>query len=197
MSRRLDSRAGAGYAPRRKPAAVLAVLALHVLLVALLWQTLRQRDVNVRREPAPLVWVRAVLTPPPPAPAPTPTPSERRLATSRTRPPIAAPLPVPAVPHESAWVQVPAPPASAASEAAPRLIDTEATRMAIRLSGREALLQERSAQATGIDIDRSDTALAHGVAEAGLGDCMKEGVPGGILGIPLLAVQVARGKCAK
>ncbi|HEV8689195.1 MAG TPA: hypothetical protein VGQ91_02780 [Ideonella sp.] len=206
----MNSRDQAGYTPRRRPAAGLVVLALHLLLAALLWQTLRQREVAVRREQAPLVWVQPLPAQPPPRPAPSPRPQAAAAATPKRQAPA---LPITTPPHESTWVQ-PAPPvaaapaASAASDVPPlRLLDTEGTRAAIRQTGRQALLQERAAQATDTTIARTDTELAAGVAHAGLPDCMKDPnaavghigpiALGGILGLPFLAARVATGKCAK
>jgi hypothetical protein len=182
---------------RRRPGALqmLAVLGLHALFLAGLWQTLRHRPVSLRVEPPALLWLQ------PPAPVPRGT----ALRPRRTEPvagarPVATPLPsTPSPPGESQWVAAaPEAPASAASAPpAERLLDSAATRAAIRLAGRSPLLHERTAAATDQGIERSDTALAEQVAQAGLPDCMKAPVPGGLLGIPLLAVQVARGKCAK
>jgi hypothetical protein len=89
-----------------------------------------------------------------------------------------------------------APAASSASEPpAERLLDSEATRMAIRQSARQPLLHERAALANGDDIGRTDTGMAGGVASAGKPDCAKMQAPGGILGLPIIAAMVASGKC--
>ena len=210
MSRHANSRGQAGYTPRSKPAAGVVVLMLHVLLAALLWQTLRQREVAVRHEPAPLVWVQPLAATPPAPPA---LPQQRPRPVAAASPkPEAATLPAATPPHESTWVQpaplAAAPAASAASSEPPlRLLDTEGTRAAIRQTGRQALLQERAAHATDTTIARTDTALAAGAAQAGLPDCMKDPnaavghigpiALGGILGLPFLAARVATGKCAK
>ncbi|MFO1337310.1 MAG: hypothetical protein U1F53_03600 [Burkholderiaceae bacterium] len=201
---------------RRHPGVALAVLAAHVLLALGLWQTLRWRSVSVPREPSPLVWVQPL---PPAVAAPTPTQPPQAMATPvPTRPlqpsPPRATLPtVTAPPHESTWVEPAAPvaaaaPASAASTVPTgRLMDSAATRAAIRQIGQQPLLHERAAAATQMPIERTDTALAREVAEAGTPDCMKDPAAatgqvgpvalGGILGLPFLAARVATGKCAK
>ncbi|MBT9596567.1 MAG: hypothetical protein IV094_11325 [Vitreoscilla sp.] len=185
--------------PWRRPGTAhgLLVLGLHALLLVGLWQTLRHRSVPLRVEPPAVLWLR------PPAPVPpVAAPRPRRGAPATGAAPAAAAAALPSVPlpaGESQWVAAaPEPPASAASAPpAERLLDSAATRAAIRLAGQSPLLHERAAAATGQGIERSDTALAEQVAQAGLADCMKAPVPGGLLGIPLLAVQVARGKCGK
>jgi hypothetical protein len=87
--------------------------------------------------------------------------------------------------------------AASAASAPPteRLLDTEATRIAIRQSARQPLLHERTAQAMDDGIGRTDTGLATGVASAGKPDCAKMQAPGGILGLPIVAAMVASGKC--
>lgn len=191
-----------GPAPTRHPAALGIVLVLHLALVLALWQTLRSRRVDVPAEPHALVWVNALPARPTRAATP-PANAPRQQVAARTRPPAPARLPPALAPHESTWVEptpaVAAAPAASAASSPPteRLLDSAATHAAIRQAGRLPLLQERAAAATGDRIARTDTGLAGGVAAAGLADCMRDPVPGGILGIPLIAVQVARGKCAK
>lgn len=199
---------------RRRPGLAVLVLALHLVLFALLWQVMHQRVIEVPRDHAPLVWVQVPTTKPPPTPS---LPPPVRPPREANKPPSAdEPKPRRATPRESTWVE-PAPSAVATSPAAPasaasappteRLLDSAATRTAIRQTGRQALLQERAAAATGIPIERTDTALAQQVAEAGKPDCLKDpaaasgqigpiGV-GGILGLPFLAARVATGDCAK
>jgi outer membrane biosynthesis protein TonB len=204
---------------RRRPGLALLVLALHLVLAALLWRVMHQRVIEVSHDRAPLVWVQVPTAKPPP---PTPHPPLPARPPREAKPPPAAnePKPRPTVkppaPRESTWVE-PAPAVVAASPAAPasaasappaeRLLDSAATRAAIRQTGRQALLQERAAAATGLPIERTDTALAQQVAEAGKPDCLKDpnaasgqigpiGV-GGILGLPFLAARVVSGNCAK
>ncbi|WP_374675446.1 hypothetical protein [Ideonella sp.] len=201
--------ADTGWRPRAGRRTLGVVLLLHVLLVAGLWQAMRWRSVWVTHDrPAVLLWVQPqavprpavvdvtgpaaerprLAMPPPTPPAPPPAP----------RPPAAqwvVPLPAPAPPLAAVAA---APPASAASQPpTERLMDSEATRAAIRLAGRQPLLHERAADATGMAPARTDTAMAQGVAASTKGDCMKDAVPGGLLGLPLLAAKVATGNCSK
>ncbi|WP_374562347.1 hypothetical protein [Ideonella sp.] len=202
---------------RRRPGAALMVLGLHALLFLALAHTMRERRVDVRHDRPPLVWVQPLAqaaAQPPTLPAPPPRPA----AAQRPRPVDPPALPRPAAPtlppaHESTWVEPApvvsaAPPAPAASAPpAERLLDSAATRAAIRQTGRQALLHERAAEATGTPIERTDTALARGVAEATIPDCLKDPKAasgqigpialGGILGLPFLAARVASGRCAK
>lgn len=202
MMRRPESDRPGGWATARRPGALAGVVALHALLVLALWQSLRSRELDVPVEPHALVWINALPARPTRAAAPSAKPPRQQVAV-RTRPPAPARPLAALAPHESTWVEpapaVAAAPAASAASSPPveRLLDSDATRAAIRQAGRLPLLQERAAAAAGERIARTDTGLAGGVAAAGLADCMKDPVPGGILGIPLIAVQVARGKCAK
>lgn len=181
----------------------LLVLGLHALLLAGLWQTLRHRLVPVPTEPVALLWLQAAPQAPPAA-APE-QPRAQAAGSARPVAPALPPLPLPT--GESQWVATaPEPPASAASAPpAERLLDSAATRTAIRQTGRQPLLHERVAQATDTPIRRTDTALAREVAEAAKPDCLKEPATGqigpvgvgGILALPFLAARVARGDCAQ
>ncbi|HEX5687149.1 MAG TPA: hypothetical protein VFY73_24300 [Ideonella sp.] len=199
---------------RRRPGMAAAVLALHLLLFFALAHTMRERQVDVRPDRPPLVWVQPLLTQAPPQPAErAPSPAVRQPRHRDEPAPMRPSAPAPAPTRESIWVE-PAPMASAAPPApvasappAERLMDTEATRAAIRQTGQLALLHERASAATGIPIARTDTALAREVAEAGTADCLKDPKAasgqigpiglGGILGLPFLAARVATGRCAK
>lgn len=210
--------AHAAYRPPHRRNAAVLVLGLHLLLLAGLWQAMRTRVVEVMPPQRSLTWVRAV---PAPLPAPPSTAAERpaRPALRATPPPLPPrradepPAAAPARP-ELTWVEpapavatAPAAPASAASAPAERLLDTAATRSALRQLGRQPLLHEQAAESTGTVIARTDTALARDVAEAGTPDCLRDGKAasgqigpiglGGILGLPFLAARVATGKCAK
>lgn len=193
---------------RTHPAAALAVLALHLLLLAALWHTLARRVVEVRAPQRALTWVRPLRATPPPPPPPLPArplPAEAHAPAPRATAPVppAPPLSPSPSPGESTWVTpVPlaaAPAASAASAPPERLIDSAATRAALRQVGRQPLLAERAAEAAGLPIARTDTGLARGTAEAGKGDCLKGDSSGGlgILGLPLLAARAVTGDCAK
>lgn len=211
----MTSRLEAPPPGRSRPGMALIVLGLHALLVAVLWRTLHDRVVDVSHERAPLVLVQVVQPPPGPVLAPE-IPAIPAIVPHRPAVPPRPVQPSPALttmPHESTWVeaapaQVVAEPAPAASSApAERLMDSAATRAAIRQTGRQALLHERAAEATGQPIERTDTALARAVAEAGKADCLKDPkaasgqvgpiAVGGILGLPFLAARIVSGNCAK
>lgn len=196
------------WRPRAGRRVLWVVLALHALLVVGLWQAMRWRSVWVTHErPAVMLWVQPQATPRPAAvdvaraPAVRPArPAVPAAARPRTgpgpQPPLqwVAPTP-PSAPLAAAAV---APPASAASQPpVERLMDSEATRAAVRLAARQPLLHERTADATGMPPARTDTAMAQGVSQAAKGDCMKDQVPGGLLGLPLLAAKVVSGNCGK
>lgn len=92
---------------------------------------------------------------------------------------------------------MPQPPAS---QPRPTLLDSEATRRAIREAGRQPLLAERAAAATGLALVPKDERLREDTAKAGKGDCMKGEYAGGgagLLSLPALALAAATGACAK
>jgi hypothetical protein len=212
MMNRAEARAALPV--RRRPGMALVVLGLHALLFLALAHTMRQRQVEVRHEQPPLVWVQPLAQAPAAPRAEQPPPPVARRPQHIDEPGKAQRRPAsPAPAHESTWVEPApavsaAPPVSAAS-APPteRLMDSEATRTAMRQTGKLALLHERAAAATGSPIERTDTALARQVAEAGTPDCLKDPQAasgqigpiglGGILGLPFLAARVASGRCAK
>lgn len=105
-----------------------------------------------------------------------------------------------ALPEIAAVATPPAPPASAPPPSAGSLLDSEATRQAIRQIARQPLLSERAAAATGEPFRTVDGRLAEAAAQAGKGDCMKGeyfGGGAGLLSLPFLAAAVVRGQCAK
>jgi hypothetical protein len=93
------------------------------------------------------------------------------------------------------------PPQAPAASAVPgRLLDSAASRQAIRDAARGPLLAERAAAATGIEPVSAAEKLSQGAAAAGLGDCMKGDYAGGgmgLLSLPFLALAAASGRCAK
>jgi hypothetical protein len=190
----------------RRPGMAMLVLALHIGLLLALWWTLHRRDIEVTPDRAPLMLMPVRQ----PVARPLASLPEQRPVTRATR----SPKPTPTI-RESTWVEPP-PESQVASETAPaassprpteNLLDTAATRAAIRQAGRQPLLHERAAAATGLPIERTDTALAQQVAEAGTPDCMKDPQAasgqigpiglGGLLGLPFLAARVATGNCAQ
>lgn len=208
-----DARADAGYRPRRRPGTALLVLSLHLLLVAGMWHAMARREVEVRPTARALTWVRPLTTSPSPPPRPAAAPSSRaKSPTARPQPPAReTPREAPVEPTLT-WVAPPAvaaaEPASAPASAPPeRLLDTAATRAALRELGRRPLMSERAAAATGRPIERTDTALAQATAEAAKPDCLRDGKAatgqigpvgvGGILGLPFLAARAVTGGCAK
>lgn len=178
------------------------VLALHLLIAWALHMLMRRPSLPPANGPS-LQWIDLPrLTEPAPSPRATAAP---RLA---SRPAPARPLTPPAetAPTELRLVEAPAtpqavePPASAASSPRSRLLDTAASRQALRQLGGQALLSERAAQAMGTEIERSDTALARDVQSSQRGDCLKGEYAGagmGLLSLPALAVAAARGQCAR
>ena len=202
--------------PRRRdprwPDAIawMCVLAGHW---AMLWYLLATVAVHAPRNapttPAQRVTLRLIpwSAPPahtadPPSPAPPATAPRRRTSAARGVPDTATLAP-PARHLATAQPQAAdaADPAASAPIALPSLLDTAATRRAIRASAR---IPGLGAQATAaIDEPRRASAnerLADDMKAAGKGDCAKGDYAGagmGILSLPFLAVAAARGACAQ
>lgn len=184
------------------------VLGAH-LAVLMAWQMARTTRTTPMDAPA-RVGVRLIPLPAVPvsvAPAPSPIARARAAAPGApprrsTPPPLAEQPPAPP-PHTAIAVTASerAEPAASAPEATPSLLDTEATRRAIRAAARTPSLGERLARS------RAEPArlgagerLAHGVREAGKGDCLKGEYAGagmGLLSLPFLALAAATDACAK
>ncbi len=188
-----------GWPRTRRPGPVVAlsVLALHGLLVLLWSRSLGQRWVEVAAPAAALQWVNL---PPLPAVAPTRAPARAPVTAPttppRTRPAATAPA---RAALEGGWALQAAStdaPADAAS-AVPRPASAALRLVLPTGAATGPLLSERAAAATGLALERQDQALGQGVAGAAHRDCLRDGVPGGLLGLPLLAYQAAAGRCAR
>ncbi|MDL5033051.1 hypothetical protein QRD43_14145 [Pelomonas sp. APW6] len=197
--------------PRRWPLTLL-VISLHAVLLAGLQWGLSKR----RAEPAPearrvtvmLLPDRRVRAVTPPLPA---RPVTERRASDRPpapdAPPRAAPTPLPteAPPPPATTAEVPAslalPPTAAASGPHDRLIDSAATRAALRQSARDPLSGERHLEAQGQEVGVSASEkLGRKIQQAGYGDCGKGQYAGGGMGLlsaPFYLLAEASGKCAK
>ena len=198
---------------RRRPLLPgLVVLALHALLVAWLWQArwaplpergVAERVLSVRLgwpEPAPRVA----------APAPDVVRSERRPdavprvrqprsePAARTERPSIAPSTSEAAPAAEPAIAAP-PLASASAPPPPLLLDTEATRRAIRQAARAPSIGERAAVASAEPRQlRPEEQLGQQIEHSARGDCLKGeyfGGGAGLLSLPFLAAAVVRDKC--
>jgi type IV secretory pathway VirB10-like protein len=197
---------------RVKGLLVLAVVAaLHLWLLMLLQGALRSPPARPPSEPAPMILVRAL---PPPAalretlpeaprePAPRPARSAARPA------PVQAALPEPAASASAQATAAPettaaaAPAASAAASAPPGgLLDTEATRRAIREAARRPSTAEMGAQATDAEAPLSgQQRMGQEIARGARGDCLKGEFAGsgmGLLSLPFWLIAEMREKCRR
>ena len=188
---------------RRIAVAVLAVLALHAALIVALnrsWTT------PLAAKPATRATLRLIplamperieaARPITAAPAPGRATPPRRATTA----PVDAPRETPTAATTSAAITPPEP-AAITPDAPPSLMDTDATRRAIRASARTPSLREQSAQSRDEPARQSAAdRLAHGVKAAGKGDCAKGEYAGagmGLLSLPFLAAAALGGNCAK
>ena len=115
-------------------------------------------------------------------------------------PPLKEPdavMPAPTEADRATHAELPA----SSPQALPSLLDTEASRRAIRASARAPSLGEQLGRARD-EPGRADAqqVLGSAVRAAGKGDCAKGDFAGagmGLLSLPFLAAAVARGECAK
>lgn len=155
----------------------------------------RGRSVVVQLLPAPRPGARVPKAQPvaPPARA-------RSPATPALRPPVEAQAP------QSPTGNSPSSPLPTAEPALPGpaplpLLQTDATRQAIRLAARAPLLSERAASAT--DAPARETAqqrLGREVAQTAHGNCLKGEFPSigkGLLALPAYLIAEASGRCQK
>jgi hypothetical protein len=191
--------------PRRRRAAIgVFVLVLHALLgFALLSTMVRQR--GVPESPRVSVRLLPARVESPPSP---PSPRSRPPATMR--PPIATtartqtrphPAERAADPSEQSVLQVQAAPITAeAASAPPPLLDTEASRRAIRSAARNPNLASRVDEQVGVHSPTAAQRIPGNIQQAGKGDCIKTGYPGagmGLLSLPFFAAALATGNCAQ
>lgn len=184
--------------------ALAGVLALHLALIVALGNA---RIAQRAALPAPRVSLRLIAPEPPVAPRPIIEPDVvRRRAPTRTHqapstaPTERAPPTTPAADLPSAGFSAPDPAASTAV-AQPSLMDSDATRRAIRASARAPSLGDQLAQSRDEPHRPGpNDRLADGVRNAGQGDCLKGEYAGagmGLLSLPLLAAAALAGRCAK
>jgi hypothetical protein len=194
-------------ASRRWPLTLL-VIGLHGLLIIGLRAGLASRHVP---EPHELQRVTVLLLPQrPDRVRPTPPPTERPPHEASARRPMQAPQllnrdtnPPPAPPITAAEMPaslaLPSPTASAPPTE--RLIDSAATRAALRQYARDPTSQERHLAAQGQEMGVSASEkLGRQVQQAGYGDCAKGQYAGGGMGLlsaPFYLLAEASGKCAK
>lgn len=191
----------------------LAVFTLHLVVLWLLASALTTRSTRSTRAtsapPVARVALRLIAVPPRAAPPPgvVEPPSAHRTANpvravqAPRGEPTAARPPAANAPAERATEVADAPEPAASAEPSPSLLDTPATRRAIRDSARAPSLGDRLARSRD-EPDRVGPAerLANGVKSAGKGDCLKGDFAGsgmGLLSLPFLVVAEARGDCAK
>ena len=190
------------FSPDRRIVPTLAgVLAVHVALMALLTGT---RTAPRRDAAPPRVTLRLISTALPPRPA-SPTDAAAARPVARTAASARARQPTPMSDRDSrataATTAIAAEPGASAPELLPSLMESDATRRAIRASARTPSLSDQLAQSRQEPHQPSATdRLAIGVREAGKGDCAKGEYAGagmGLLSLPFLAAAAVSGNCAK
>lgn len=213
--------AGPRRARRSWLAIALLVVALHLLLVEAWQHAMRsppQRPAATR--PPLLVWLRRAPPPVPPPEAIEKKPPPR-VSTPPPAPPRPAPAPAPVVEPEApapapapAPAQAAAPPAMASSPArapataaapasapAGRLLDTEASRRAIREAARQRSTGEMAADASGASAPLgAQERMGQDIARGARGDCLKGEYAGGgmgLLSLPFWLIAELREKCRR
>jgi type IV secretory pathway VirB10-like protein len=198
-------------ARRRWLPIALAVVTFHLLLV-LLWQRTLYEPSSRRSSERPpmLIWLRRA---PPPAPPPEVVEAPpARVEAPRRRPraaPVAEPEPAPAqaaAAPDSSTAPSPEPAASAAATAAASapggsLLDTEASRRAIREAGRQRSTSEMAGEASGAQAPLgAQERMGQEIARGARGDCLKGEYAGsgmGLLSLPFWLLAELREKCRR
>jgi len=196
----------------RWPLALVVVAALHLLLLLLVQRALQVASPMPAPTQAPLVlvWLQPAAPPPaetrPAAPevaAPQP-PARRSRPSAPVRTEAAAEQPAPADSAAGSTAAASAP-ASAATAAASapggNLLDTEASRRAIREAARQRPIGEMGAQATGESAPLGpQERLGQEIARGARGDCLKGEYAGsgmGLLSLPFWLMAELRDKCRR
>jgi len=195
---------------RVKGLLVLAVVAaLHLWLLMLLQGVLRSPPTRPFSEQAPVILVRTLPPPaapreappePPREPAARPARSAPRAAASQAALPASAAIApeAAAVPPDSSA----AAPAAVASAPLPGgLLDTDATRRAIREAARRPSTAEMGAMATDAEAPLSaQERMGQDIARGARGDCLKGEYAGagmGLLSLPFWLIAEMRDKCRR
>lgn len=140
-----------------------------------------------------------------PRPAARPQPPREATRRPARTPPQAITVPQPQYQAQAGPVAEPSLPAqdSASAAAVPQelLLNSEATRRALREAGKSPLLSERAAGAMGDGPPLSpEEKLGRQIQQAASGDCLKGEFVGagmGLLSLPFWALAEARGKCRR
>jgi hypothetical protein len=140
--------------------------------------------------------VRSLRPPLPPADTATAAAQPGHPQAEAASPALPAHAPLP--PGATEASAAPASPPPAAEAAA--LLDSAATRQAIRQLARQRLLTEQADQAAGAAPPGPDPRLGQAIAKAGKGHCAKGEFPGsgmGLLSLPFWVAALARDDCAQ
>jgi type IV secretory pathway VirB10-like protein len=188
---------------------LLAVAALHLLLLALLQGSLRGPELRTPPAQAPLVlvWIKPPLAPQkaaPPAPVAPPPKPVRRVEPpplAAQPPPLQAAVPAGAVTEASAASAAAPATQAAASAPAGGLLDTEASRRAIREAARQRSTGEMGAAATDEKAPLSEQdKMGQEIARGARGDCLKGEYAGsgmGLFSLPFWLMAELREKCRR
>lgn len=142
------------------------------------------------------------------------SPAQKTTPSTRLQPPLPPPVQVRKQDLPEQPIQTPAlsslatslPAASAPQTTAvaqpptDSILDSEATRRALRMAAKAPLLSERAAGAMGEEPISAEQKLAQSMKKAGNGDCLKGEFAGGGMGLlsaPFWLLAEARGKCSK
>jgi len=190
-------------APRGLPQLIALVCAVHALV---LWRGLERRAPIDATTGRPAVLTTRWVAPPPAVQVEKPVQAlaiAKRMparATSR-QPSVTTPVAAPST--ETDTVTAPPPPDPAPATEAEPALRADGIQRAVRESARRKSLATLAGEQLGQPEIHAETALQNGMAAAARGDCLKGGGGGyagqglGLLALPLLAIDLARGHCAK
>ena len=183
---------------------LLLVAVAHLLLLQLMQHALRPtRAPTAAPHESVLVLLPPVVVPralPPPAEPDEPKRRPRRL-TKPPRPAPAAPTAAPADTAAAPAAPEPAPQAAGPAPASGNLLDSDASRRAIRAAARKPSMAELGAQASGANAALSEQEqLGREIARGAIGDCLKGEYAGsgmGLLSLPFWLMAELRDKCRR
>jgi len=191
-------------APRGLSQFIALVCALHAWV---LWLGLERRAPGDASKPRPAAVTARWIAPPPAVQAEAPAPAQaalKRLPLRGERRRHAAPEATTTAPStETDTATASPPPAPVLPVEAEPVLRADSIQRAVRESARRKSLSTLAGEQLGRPQPNAGTVLQNGMASAARSDCLKGGDDGyarqglGLFALPMLAIDLARGRCTK